>query len=133
MSDIGAAEEWLDAWTASVNDRARAAADLAQRVSQLTGTATNRHRSVRVTVDSTGAVQSIEVDDRIREMTGREIGREIMAAIRSAQANLAGTVAAAVEETVGSDTETGRAVVDSFATRFPQPPRSELPEADRER
>jgi DNA-binding protein YbaB len=133
MSDIGAAEEWLDAWTASVNDRARAAADLAQRVSQLTGTATNRHRSVRVTVDSTGAVQSIEVDDRIREMTGREIGREIMAAIRSAQANLAGTVAAAVEETVGSDTETGRAVVDSFATRFPQPRRSELPEADRER
>jgi hypothetical protein len=66
-------------------------------------------------------------------MTGREIGREIMAAIRSAQANLAGTVAAAVEETVGSDTETGRAVVDSFATRFPQPRRSELPEADRER
>jgi hypothetical protein len=132
MGDIDAAEEWLDAWTASVNERARTAADLAQQVSRLTGTAMNRQRSVRVTVDSTGAVQSIDVDDRVRELTGSEISQQIMMVVRRAQANLAVTVTAAVEDTVGADTETGRAVIDSFAMRFPEPP-DEKPETGRER
>jgi hypothetical protein len=42
--------------------------------------------------------------------------------MRKAQSNLAAKVSAEVEETVGSDTETGRAVIHSFSTRFPAPP-----------
>lgn len=42
-----------------------------------------------------------------------------MSVIRRAQAALSGRVAEEVEATVGADSETGRAVVNSFETRFP--------------
>jgi hypothetical protein len=41
-----------------------------------------------------------------------------MSVIRRAQAVLAGRVAEQVRETVGEDTETGRAVLHSFGSRF---------------
>jgi hypothetical protein len=39
--------------------------------------------------------------------------------MRRAQAGLADRVAEAVDETVGADTDTGKAVLDSFSQRFP--------------
>ena len=39
--------------------------------------------------------------------------------IRHAQADLSRRVAEQVRDTVGADTETGRAVIHSFDTRFP--------------
>jgi hypothetical protein len=42
--------------------------------------------------------------------------------MRRAQAALAESVAAAVDETVGAGTETGKAVLDSFTQRFPPEP-----------
>jgi predicted site-specific integrase-resolvase len=115
MGDIDAAEDWLDSWTAGVNEQARAAADLARQVSALSGTAESRDGAIRVTVGSTGQIERLELADA-------ELGRRIMRVMHEAQARLATAVAATVEETVGADTETGRAVIHSFETRFPAPP-----------
>jgi len=49
-----------------------------------------------------------------------ELGRNIMAPIGRA-GHLSARVAAQVRETVGEDTETGRAVINSYAERFPDP------------
>jgi hypothetical protein len=119
-NDIDAAEDWLDSWAAGVSEQAERAATLSRRVASLTGRAESPDGSIKVTVGSTGQVESLELDDRVQQLRGAELSRRIVAVMRKAQANLSGQVAAEVQFTVGADTETGRAVINSFETRFPE-------------
>lgn len=115
MTDIDAAEDWLDHWAAGVSAQAERAATLSRRVAALTGRASSDDDTVRVTVGSAGQIESLDLGDE-------ELARTILAVMRKAQADLATRVSAEVEETVGADTETGQAVIHSFTTRFPTPP-----------
>ena len=119
MSDVDAAEEWLDSWVGQVNAQAQRSVELSRRVAALTGSARGRDGAIRVTVGSAGQVESLELDDRVHELSGPRLAQEIMLVIRRAQGVLAGRVAEQVRETVGADTETGRAVLNSFESRFP--------------
>ncbi|MFG2064891.1 YbaB/EbfC family nucleoid-associated protein [Micromonospora sp. NPDC048871] len=116
------AQEWLHSWTAQVSAQAQAAAELSDRVARLTATATGADGAVRVTVAASGALTDLRFDDRVRQMRGADLAEIVMTAIARAQASVTTQVAAAVHDTVGADSETGRAVVDSFARRFPGPP-----------
>jgi hypothetical protein len=118
--DIDAAEEWLDSWASGVNAQAERAVTLSRRVARLTGRAESRDGSIRVTVGSSGQIEALDLDDRVQQLPGAELSRQILAVMRRAQADLSGQVAAQVRETVGADTETGRAVIHSFEARFPQ-------------
>ena len=120
--DVDDAEDWVRSWSGQASGRAEAARALADRVSVLTATATGADRAVRVTVGSSGAVTGLELDDRVQRMTGAQLSEEILRVMRRAQAGLADEVARAVAETVGADTETGRAVLDSYTQRFPAEP-----------
>ncbi|KUL28790.1 YbaB/EbfC family nucleoid-associated protein [Actinoplanes awajinensis] len=121
VSDIDAAEQWLDSWVSQVNVQAERGVELARRVAALTGSADGRGGAIRVTVGSSGQVTSLELDDRVHELSGPELAREIMAVMRRAQAVLSAEVTEQVRATVGTDSETGRAVIGSFDTRFPVP------------
>jgi hypothetical protein len=105
-------------WTAQVSGRTEAAAALADRVASLTASADGADGAVRATVGSSGILTGLQIDDR-PALTGAELADEVMRTMRRAQARLTHLVARAVDETVGADTETGRAVLDSFAQRFP--------------
>ena len=122
MSDIDAAEEWLDSWAGQVNAQAQRSVELSRRVAALTGSAQGRDGAIRVTVGSAGQMEHLELDDRVRELPGPRLAQEIMSVLRRAQADLSGQVAEQVRETVGEDTETGRAVVHSFDSRFRMTP-----------
>jgi YbaB/EbfC DNA-binding family len=119
MRDIDTAEEWLDAWTASVDAQAARAAELSRRVAALTGTARSEDGSIKVTVGSSGQVRELELDDRVQRLPGAELARQIMSVMAGAQAGLSAKVGDEVRATVGTETETGRAVIHSFETRFP--------------
>lgn len=121
VNDIDAAEEWLNNWTASVNAQAERAAQLTSRVAALTANAESGDGSIKVTVGSTGQIEKLALDDRVQRLSGEELSRQILAVMRKAQASLSTLVTAEVAATVGVDTETGRAVIGSFETRFPQP------------
>lgn len=121
MSDVDAAEEWLDSWVASVDARARSAVDLSRRVTALTGEARSHDGLLTVAVGSGGQIVRLGIDDDARRRSGAELSRDIMALVGRAQAHLSAQVADEVRETVGEDTETGRAVINSYAERFPQP------------
>jgi hypothetical protein len=108
--DIDAADDWLDKWAAGVSAQAEHAAALARRVAALTGSAESPDGSIRITVGSSGQVESLQLADR-------ELARRVLAVMRRAQAGLARQV----EDVAGADTETGRAVIHSYATRFPEP------------
>jgi DNA-binding protein YbaB len=122
MPDIEAAENWLESWTAGISAQAERAAQLSRRVAALRATAQNADGSIKVTVGSAGQVERLELDDRVRSLNGSELARQILTVMRHAQGNLSTQVAREVQATVGVDSETGRAVIHSFASRFPRPP-----------
>ncbi|WP_250001534.1 YbaB/EbfC family nucleoid-associated protein [Actinoplanes sp. M2I2] len=125
MDGVDAAEEWLDTWVGQVNAQAAQSVELSRRVAALTGTAEGRDGAVRVTVGSAGQIERLELDDRVRDVSGPRLAEEIMSVMRRAQAALSNLVADQVQDTVGVDTETGRAVIQSFETRFPTVEREE--------
>jgi len=95
-----------------------AAAALADRMATLTSSADGDEGAVRVTVATSGNLTGLELDDRVRAYSGADLAAAILRVMRRAQAGLVDQVAAAVEETVGTGSATGRAVLDSFAQRF---------------
>ncbi|GAA0516670.1 hypothetical protein Ade02nite_25160 [Paractinoplanes deccanensis] len=119
VDGIDAAEEWLDAWVGQANAQAARSVELSRRVAALTGTAEGRDGAIRVTVGSTGQVEQLDLDDRVHELSGPRLAAEIVSVMRRAQAVLSTRVAEEVRATVGADTETGRAVIHSFDSRFP--------------
>ncbi|WP_203816743.1 YbaB/EbfC family nucleoid-associated protein [Paractinoplanes ferrugineus] len=121
MDGVNAAEDWLDAWVGQVNSQATRSVELSRRVASLTGTAEGRDGAIRVRVGSAGQVEGLELDERVRELSGPRLAEEIMSVMRRAQARLSRRVADEVRVTVGEDTETGRAVLHSFEARFPAP------------
>ncbi|BBH71671.1 hypothetical protein ACTI_83560 [Actinoplanes sp. OR16] len=119
MKDIDAADEWLQDWTARIDAQAARAAQLAQRVAGLSAHARGDYAAV--TVGANGQVVDLRLDDRMYELSPRDLSAEILAVMRSAQASLVDLVAAEVHDTVGSDSSTGQAVLDGFSRRFPTP------------
>jgi hypothetical protein len=132
--DLDDAERWLADWSASISERAERAQRLADRVAGLSGSAEAAGGLVEARVDSTGALVGLHLDDRLTGWPAARVEREIMTAVRRAQAVLTGRVAEAVADTVGADTETGRAVLDGYDRRFPTaPPDADGPGFRRER
>src|SRR3954454_9864322 len=119
MNDIDAAEEWLDSWVGQLNAQAQRSVELSRRVAALTASAQGRDGAIRVTVGSAGQVERLDLDDRVRELSGPRLAEEIVSVMRRAQATLSARVAEQVRATVGDDPETGRAVLQSSEPRFP--------------
>lgn len=117
-----AAEEWVATWSASISERAASAQEMARRVAELNVTATGADGAVAVTVAGSGVMTDLRLDERVLRWSPDEIAAAILAVMRRAQGALAARVAEVAADTVGVDTETGRAVVSSFARRFPEPP-----------
>ena len=99
-------------------DASRAAAALADRIATLTSSADGDGGAIRATVSSSGNLTDLELDHRAQTYPGADLAAAILRVMRRAQAGLVDQVAVAVKETVGTDTDTGRAVLDSFAQRF---------------
>ena len=117
--NLDADRDAMRSWSEHVSGRTEAAAELADRVATLTASASGDDGAIRVTVASSGVLTGLELDDRVQRLRGRELAAEILRTMRRAQAGLTLQLAEAVNETVGAGTETGRAVLESFAQRFP--------------
>ncbi|AGL18683.1 YbaB/EbfC family nucleoid-associated protein [Actinoplanes sp. N902-109] len=125
MDDIDATEEWLQSWAVGVDRQAEQSAELTRRVAAVNGEAASRDGAIRVVVKASGQVDRLELDDRVRALPGQVLAGRIMEVLRLAEADVSARVADQAAQTVGTDTETGRAVVQSFETRFPAVDRGE--------
>ncbi|MEV6815511.1 YbaB/EbfC family nucleoid-associated protein [Micromonospora sp. NPDC051296] len=114
------AEEWTRSWAASMSERAAQAQVMSQRVADLSVSATGADGAVEVTVAGSGIVTDLRLDERLSNWPAARIATEIMATMRRAQGRLAEAVAEIAAQTVGTGSETARAVVASFAERFPE-------------
>ncbi|WP_431882390.1 YbaB/EbfC family nucleoid-associated protein [Micromonospora gifhornensis] len=113
------AEEWTTSWATSMSERAAQAQAMSQRIAELSVSATGADGAVKVTVAGSGIVTDLRLDDRLSNWSGARLAAEIMATMRRAQGRLAGAVSDITAQTVGADSETARAVVASYAERFP--------------
>jgi DNA-binding protein YbaB len=115
--DPDEAERMVDQWQARFQARAAQARDLAARLGALTATARSDDELVSVTVGSTGAITDLELQEEIRQRPAAETARAILETMRAAQASLTAAATNVTAETVGADSETGRAVIASYAAR----------------
>ena len=92
--------------------------DLADRLATLSASATGGDGVVTVTVASSGIMTELRLDDRVREFSGARLSAEILHTMRRAQSAVAEQVAAAVGDTVGTDSPMGRAVLAGLADRL---------------
>lgn len=120
-SDLDAAERMVDDWQAGFEERAARARDLASRLSRLTTSARSDDGLVEVTVGASGALLGLELDEDIRRRPAAETAREILSTLAAAQAAMTRAATEAAAATVGADTETGRAVIATFAAREEPP------------
>jgi DNA-binding protein YbaB len=115
--DLDEAERRVDEWQAGFEERAAQARALATRLAALTATAESEDGLVSVTVGASGGIAGLSLEEGIREQPAATTAREILAAVRAAQASLIAAATEATAETVGTDSETGKAIIASYAAR----------------
>ncbi|WP_434740254.1 YbaB/EbfC family nucleoid-associated protein [Micromonospora sp. SH-82] len=114
---LDAAARRLDDWETTFAGQAQRAAALATRVQQLTGTAHSPDRLVTATVDASGHLIDLRLDDTVRRHPATHTARQILQATRAAYADLVGRVTEAARDTLGDD-PAGQAVVESYRRRL---------------
>jgi DNA-binding protein YbaB len=117
-ADLDAAERRVDDWQKAIDQRARAARAVAERLAGLSATARSGDGLVEVTVGPSGTVSGITLDERIRAQPAAETARQILVVMRQAQADLARQVAEATAFGLDPGSDTGRAIVDLYARQF---------------
>lgn len=114
--DLDAAEQRVDEWQAGLERRAAEARELASRLAGLSASARSEDKLVTVTVDATG-LTGLELAEGIRQRPATETAAAILATMREARVKLTAAATTVTEETVGADSETGKAVIASYAAR----------------
>lgn len=118
-SDLDAAERLVDDWQTGFEQRAEQARDLAGRLAALTASARSADGLVTVTVGPDGTMTGLQIDEEVRRQPAAETARQILATQAAARADLIARATEVTEETVGADSETGKAVLASLAQRRP--------------
>ncbi|WP_328852980.1 YbaB/EbfC family nucleoid-associated protein [Micromonospora globbae] len=113
---LDAAARRLDRWEASFTDRAERTRSLTSRIRALNGTAHSPDRAVVATVDSSGQLVDLRLDERIRQRPAAHIAELIVATTRAACADLLEQVTEATRQTLGDD-PAGAAIVESYRRR----------------
>lgn len=115
---LGEAERLIDEWRGTIEERSRQALELSSRLALLTETARSPDGLVIVTVGAGGDLTGLDLGEGIRRRPAVSTARDILSTLRSAQAAMVTAVTAMTSETVGADSATGRAIIETFAARL---------------
>ncbi|GID26293.1 YbaB/EbfC family nucleoid-associated protein [Paractinoplanes brasiliensis] len=111
----------IDDWERSIADRAERARALALRTSDLSATARSRDGLVEVTVGAEGQLLQLRLDERTRQQSSATTANSIMETLQAAKDQLLREFEEATAETVGPDSETGRALTEALRRRLGPP------------
>ncbi|WP_430783173.1 YbaB/EbfC family nucleoid-associated protein [Actinoplanes sp. G11-F43] len=115
---LGEAERLIDEWRGAIEVRASRARELSSRLALLTETARSPDGLVTVTVGAGGDLTGLDLGEGIRQRPATVTAREIMTTLRAARSAMVAAVTVTTTETIGADSATGRAVIETFAARF---------------
>jgi YbaB/EbfC DNA-binding family len=119
--NFDAAERMVDDWQAGFEQRATQARELSARLAQLRATARSADESVTVTVGSSGDLIDLALHERIRERPAADTAREILKTLQAARATLIAAVTSVTDETIGTDSQTGQAIIAAYTGRVGDP------------
>lgn len=112
--DWDTAERMVDDWQDGFERRAAQARDLASQLAGLSASARSADDLIEVTVGRSGELVGLRLDEAIRRQPVATTEREILATVATARTALAAKVAAAVADTVGAESESGRAILAAY-------------------
>ncbi|WP_328347190.1 YbaB/EbfC family DNA-binding protein [Micromonospora sp. NBC_00421] len=115
---LDAAGRRLDGWESSFAHRAEQAKTLAAQAQALTGTARSPDRTIEVTVDPTGLLVGLRLDEQTRRHSAAHTAQQIMATTRAARADLLRQLTEATTRVLGADDPTARAIIESHRQRL---------------
>ncbi|MEV4642160.1 YbaB/EbfC family nucleoid-associated protein [Actinoplanes sp. NPDC049548] len=108
----------IDEWEQAFQRRAERAQLLARRTEGLGASARSADHLVQVTVNGNGQLTDLRLDEGIRRQSAATTAGAILATLRRARADLLRQFDEATAETVGADSETGRALMRSMRDRL---------------
>jgi DNA-binding protein YbaB len=92
--------------------------EMATRMRTLTATASDANGLTTVTVDSSGVLLKADFSARIQRTAPEAVSRALMEALAYAKQRVAEQTQAVIAETVGADSDTGRAVAQDLQARL---------------
>jgi DNA-binding protein YbaB len=92
--------------------------EMATRMQALTATASDANGLVTVAVDSGGVLLKADFSARIQRTAPEAVSRALMEALAQAKQRVAAQTQEVIADTVGADSETGRAVAQDLQTRL---------------
>ncbi|HEX5995900.1 MAG TPA: YbaB/EbfC family nucleoid-associated protein [Jiangellales bacterium] len=118
QAGLDAAQRQLDQWESSLAARAAKTSELSQQLAGLTATAHSEDGSVEATVEASGVLLGLRLDDQIRAQAASRTAEQILATIRAAHETAVRQASAITVEALGEDDPAGRAIVDAHEKRL---------------
>jgi DNA-binding protein YbaB len=107
-------ERQVDEWQEGFERRAARAREMAARMAGLQASARSSDGLIEVTVGRSGELTDLTLSEQTRHRSAASLARAILATVADARAELADKATTVVSETIGADSEAGRAVLDSY-------------------
>lgn len=127
--DPAAVERGLDEWVAGFERKAERYQELQQRVEGVRITATSPNGVVTVTVDADGSLVDAKFTDQVARSAPDEVGRQLMAAINQAKAQITARVREVAGDTLGEDG--AERIAGYYAQKFADPGEPDPPSTTR--
>lgn len=127
---LDAAQRRVDQWESSLAECAAKSGALSQRLARMTATAHSEDGLVEVTVDTSGALVGLRLDEQIRAQPATRTAEQVRATIRAAHENAVRQASEATVEALGADDPAGRAIIDAYEKRL-RGPSEDGPDAGR--
>ena len=121
-TDSDRMERKLSQWTQGFASKAAQFQAMRTQVEQVRVTEASTDGAVRVTVDSTGALTDLALNEKIRDLSPPELATQVMTCLRRAQRQLAPRVHLAMQAAVGGEDDLVERVVSGYRERFGQDP-----------
>lgn len=118
---LDAAQRRIDDWESSLATRATRTRELSARLGTLRATARSEDRLVAATVDSSGALVDLRLDERVRAQPAARTAQQVLATTRAACAELLRQTTEATRELLEPDDPAANAVIDSYRRRLGLP------------
>lgn len=111
----------VDQLVAQAKQKAQRYRAMQQAVERVSVSAASKDGTATVTVDSAGNVTDLRITDRVREMSGDQVAKAVLSALRTAQAKLPDRLDEVMADTIGDDPQTRDTIVGSYRAKFPEP------------
>jgi DNA-binding protein YbaB len=111
----------VDQLVAQAKQKAQRYRAMQQAVEQVSVSAASKDGTATVTVDSAGNVTDLRITDRVREMSGDQVAKAVLSALRTAQSKLPSRLGEVMADTIADDPRTRDVILDSYRAKFPEP------------